>query len=272
MKLSILRIHILVVLAVLTVIPGHSAGQQNPTLDLVAYFKIAMRTPPDVDSFIASQRKLTPMRDFSTIENVIGQDAASQVSKNWQSIAYYRGARSGSNYFLLKFANSNLLNELSEVQLIIGSAGNVNYQLSKNGITYGVGTNAVVNGNRVYFMLISQLLNLGFGELIPESLVWSNNQFQALNKNDLPVFGKLEITNNAPYRLLLSKSFESSPKKIAEYTYPNPPGALGGFPAKIKVTTNPFDDKLSEVIEIELFSYIHPWNQCQLTISHRCNF
>lgn len=183
------------------------------TGDLVIFFKRAVSVPPDVETFTASQR---------LIES--------------ESISYYVGARAGSNYILQIVANSNALVNLSERQLITGRSGVGAYEFTQNAVNYGIGSNALTGGVGTLFTLTRQFLDMGIGTIEPESVKWEGNTFTAMDIYGRSQYGELEISNGLPLRLGISNAKGSPPYKMVEYTYPDPPTSLNGFPSKMAIS------------------------------------
>jgi hypothetical protein len=200
----------------------------NAPGDIVVFFKQALSSPPDVEKYVVSQRQL------ESLTPPIGPPTKAG------SISYYIGARAGSNYFLQILSGSNGLPDLSEKRLIAGRSGTAVYEVSQNAISFGVGSNGLVGNVRVFYIVTRQYLGMGISEIEPESLRWVGNTFTATNNHGLAIFGELSISNGLPCRLGVSVAKGSPPYKVVEYTYPNPPQSLSGFPSKMIISRAPY--------------------------------
>jgi len=184
------------------------------TNDLVAFFKQAISSPPDVEKFVVSQRLIDP-----------------------ESTSYYLGARAGSNYFLQILPSSNVLANLSGRQLVAGRLGAEAYQITQNAVNRGTGSNAMTGGAGIFFTLVQQFLDMGVGNLKPESVKWDGNVFTGVDSLfGVPLYGRLEISNDLPFRLRINYAKGSPLTKMVEYSYPNPPTALSRFPSKMVIS------------------------------------
>ena len=246
---------------VAAVVSGH---QIKPApLDAVAFFKQAISSPPDVGSFIAGQRNLKPLEDlvqaaqmFSRLRDADGKtnsDEILQEAKRMQQEQFYTGARAGSNYYFRSISGPTKPNIPGDDPSIFGRDGSLFYQVGANNFSYGSGTNSFVASIDTMSGLMRQLLDMGLGEVKPESVAWSGNQFSALNRFGNPEYGVLEVSNNLPFALAISRQKNSPIYKRIEYQYPNPPASLGGFPAKIKIFDVSGDDSKPS-LEITLYS------------------
>jgi RNA polymerase sigma factor (sigma-70 family) len=218
--------------------------QLVPT-DPVVFFKRAISSPLDVDSFIAGQRNLQSLEELEQMARLIAQKPAAtnkaaqnppafrQLAKRMQTEQFYAGARAGSDYYLRYISSPSTPNIPAESEIIIGHAESEFYQVGKNNISYGSGTNAFVASVNATFGLVRQLLDMGLGDIEPKSVVWTGNQFTALNKFGKSRYGELEISNNLPFAINVSEQKGSPVFNRIEYQYPNPPDSLGGFPAKM---------------------------------------
>ncbi len=216
--------------------------------DLVDFFKQAISSPPDIESFVASQRSLRPP-DLPAQMMQFLKSATNRIA-DVGTMQFYSGARAGTNFFLSiqQYADSQ-----RTVVQTSGRAGTTVYQINQNAISYGFGTNAMTAGVQSLFTLVRQILDMGLGGLNPESVVWDGNQFSSQSDYGPAMYGELEFSNHLPFILRISHGKGSPPFETVEYTYPDPPTALGGFPRKI-VLSGQTDDGLKPSIEIELQS------------------
>ena len=206
---------------------AHSDSLTNTPGDLVASFKLAISSPPDVERYIVSQRQL----ESETF--AIGQTIKSGL------ISYYIGARAGSNYFLQILSGSNGLPDLSQKQLIAGRSGAGAYEVNQNAVSFGVGSNGLAGNIGAFYTLTRQFLGMGFSEIEPESVRWGGNTFTATNNHGLAIYGELSISNGLPCRLGVSVAKGSPPYKMVEYTYPNLSPSPSGFPSKMIISRAP---------------------------------
>lgn len=206
----------------------YSDNLTNTQADIVAFFKRAISSPPDIEKYTASQRLSSPPD--------VKMHNASQRLIESESISYYVGARAGSNYILQIVSNSNALVNLSERQLITGRSGVGAYEFTQNAVNYGIGSNALTGGVGTLFTLTRQFLDMGIGTIEPESVKWEGNTFTAMDIYGRSQYGELEISNGLPLRLGISNAKGSPPYKMVEYTYPDPPTSLNGFPSKMAIS------------------------------------
>ena len=221
------------------------SGEKPPPLpaDPVAFFKQALSSPPGIDSFVAGQRSLRPAAEQAQIEQMIARSTGKGTptgspeilanARRAQPEQYYAGARAGSDYYLRHVSSPSTPNIPAENQIIIGRAGPVLYQVGRNNVTYGSGTNAFVTGVDIQFHLVRQLLDLGLADVEPESVVWTGNEFTARNGSGTSRYGALEVSNSLPFALNVSVQKNSPAFERIEYQYPDPPASLGGFPARM---------------------------------------
>jgi RNA polymerase sigma factor (sigma-70 family) len=220
--------------------------QQVP-LDTVDFFKQAISSPLHVDSFIVGQRSLMSPEELGRLAQIIHQGPAAESTtplnpqeileeaKKMQMEHFYAGARAGSDYYLRDISSPNTPNIPAENVSVIGRAGSVFYQVGENNYLYGSGTNAFVASVNASFNLVCQFLDIGSADIEPESVVWTGNQFTATNRYGISRYGELEISNNLPFALNISKQKNLPAFTRVEYQYPNPTASLGGFPAKMKL-------------------------------------
>ena len=92
---------------------------------------------------------------------------------------------------------------------------------------------------------------MGVGNLQPESIKWDDKTFTAKSVFDDFALGKLELSNGFPSKLSISTGKELY--KLVQYTYPEPPLSLGGFPAKMAIFRVK-DGHLDEALEVIFYS------------------
>jgi hypothetical protein len=205
------------------------ADTAETTNDLVTFFKQAMSSPPDVENYVVGQR-------------VFGEG----------DTMFYNGARSGSNYFLKILSASNAPVNLDQADAIAGRSGSSAYWVSQNAVSYGIGSNGLTGNVEQNFFMAQQFLSMGISETA-SGVKWSNNTFTATVWGH-PRYGELSISNGIPSRLEISLAKGSPPYKVVEYTYPDPPTALSGFPSKMKNSSTGPNGKLKSFCEIQFYS------------------
>ena len=262
-KLAVgVSVAVLLVGGTVTVALSGDKPQQVP-VDTVTFFKQAISSPSDVDSFIAGQRSLRPIEDLAqlaqllaprpNVENRLNPQESLQKAKQMQLEQFYAGARAGSDYYLRYISSPSTPKIPAENESIIGRAGVVLYQVGKDNVSYGSGTNAFVASVDSMFGLVRQFLDLGLGDVEPESVVWKGNEFTALNQLGKSRYGELEISNSLPFAVNISEQKNSPVIKRVEYQYPNPPASLGGFPTKMTILTLS-EGEYKPNLEINLYS------------------
>jgi hypothetical protein len=217
----------------------------NPPSDFVAFFKKAISLPPDIEQFIVGQRSRVGPADLPPGMSAAEKKTMQDASLQW---GYFQGAREGSNYFLRKIEGSNLPNTRADDGLIAGRAGSIVYSFSMNSVSYSIGTNVSMSVDQGLFTLTRQFLDMGLADIEPESVVWSDNTFSAVNKDGFRRYGRLELSNNLPFRLWISMETNSTPFKVIEYKYPESPATLGGYPSKINISESAEDEPSVEIV------------------------
>ena len=222
--------------------------QQVPA-DAVAFYKQAISSPLDVDSFVAGQHSFISIEEMVQDEQLLAQRLAVenknatspqgglQKAKDMQPEQFYAGARAGSDYYLRSISSPNTPNIPGQDVSIFGRIGSMRYQVGQNNFLYGSGTNAFVASIDSMFGLVRQFLDMGLGDVDPKSVVWIDNQFTALDRFGKSRYGELVVSNNLPFAIEVSEQKNSPVFKKVEYQYPSPPASLGGFPAKMTIST-----------------------------------
>ena len=143
----------------------HLSVASTANVELVAFFKQAISSPPDVENFIASQRLLGPPEELAALAGTQDKKRIAQFAKQYESMHFYRGARSGTNFFLTPIEYHTATKALDSYVHIVGRYANTNYTLNKTtnetAITYGTGANAMTAGNNSLFTLVQQFLDMG---------------------------------------------------------------------------------------------------------------
>jgi len=230
---------------------------KQPPIDPIVFFRAAIASPPDVEFFVAGQRDLQPQETLAELIKLVGQKAASHESGDRGAMHYSSGARSGTNFYLLTIKDPKAPQHPSE-GFVVGRDGSNAYEFSANAISYGYGSNSLVSGVETFSGLTRQLLDMGLGGIEPSSVVWNGNQFSASSilensRYGRSEYGRLEISNNLPFRLTISRERDGPSEEMIEYTYPKPPALLGGFPSKM-VFLDTTEDGLKPSLEIMLYS------------------
>ena len=205
-------------------------GAEVPN-DAVSFFKRALTSPADVSHFEAGMRDLgggLPLDVLPENAKVVQQPAQ-----------LFEGARSGSNYYIIDKSPLN--------PTISGRQGQKAFNIGSNSVAYGYEgfkSNDPKLSDRVsqaadsYFRMTRQFLQMGLGEIAPQSTTWlGSDTFVATNDLGVPEYGKLELSNNIPRRLLVSWQEGASPFKTFDYFYPEPLLSLGGSPYLIVLNT-----------------------------------
>lgn len=208
---------------------AHPDGLSNQTDNPVVFFKQAISAPPDVEKYALMQQS-------------IGSN----------SFLCFTGARAESNYYLQQLSGSNAL-DASSIVSIAGRSGITEYERSPNSISFGVGSNGLTGGVGVLFTLTRQFLDMGLSEIGPESVKWNGDSFTATNGNGAFRYGELIISNGLPSRLEIGVAKGSTPYKVIDYTYPDPPLSLNGFPAKMLISGESGGTLIPQV-EVQFYS------------------
>lgn len=226
-----------VLLIVILCSASQISGREDST-DLVVFFRRAISSPVDVESFRATEKALRELQ-------VPPDLTRSAIRPRDQGIVYYEGGRSGTNYFLRSFTGTNS-------GTIIGRSGPEDYQVNANTLTHSFGgADPVAGGGRVVFNFLNQFLNMGLADLKQGTVVWDGNEFTATRDDGSLIYGRLEVSNGLPSTLQISSAKESPPFKATAYTYPDKLTSLGGFPKTITISTRNASG-LSPVLELAL--------------------
>jgi len=210
---------------------AYSNNTTNGPVDFVAFFKQALYAPPDVERYTVSQHAI---------------DSG--------STSYYVGARSGSNYFLQMASDSNaLLKNSPDINHLVGRSGNNVYGIGEDNVSYGIGSNAMIQNSDVMFQMTRQFLDMGASEINPTSVTWTGDKFNATLDNGHSRYGRLSVSNGLPFRLEIGVTKDSQPYKMVEYSYSVAPESLGGFPSRMLISDGP-PGKLKPVAEVLFYS------------------
>ena len=239
------------------------AVASTTNLDFVAFFKQAISSPPDVENFIVSQRVLGAPERLAELAGTQDKETLAQFAKQYVLEHFYRGARSGTNFFLTPLEYHTATNALDSYAYTVGRYGNTKYTLNKttneNSIIYGIGTNAMTAGNNSLFTLVQQFLDMGLAEVRPDTVSWDGDTFNALAVWGEHRCGELELTNGLPKRLKVRGVKAGPIIKTIEYEYPNPSESKSGFPNKMVLSSHT-DQGFRPVMEITI---------CEVRLSSR---
>lgn len=204
-----------------------SSSLQTPD-DFVSFFKQAVKSPPDVAFFQAKKHDFFPPK--------LPPGLLPAGVKVGPPIELFEGGRSSSNFFYGNAVTSQSSDTDAIFRVIAGREGTNIYEFSGNSLSYGIGNNAVRDNVNFAFSSVSYLLNLGIGDIVPESVTWTGNHFSAKSIDGSTRYGELTLSNGFPRTLMISLAKGSSPLHASEYTYPDPPDALSGFPSTIRLS------------------------------------
>jgi len=223
---------------------AHAEELANNQTDLIAFFKQAISSPPDVDQFISKQ---------VTLRDQISSRAETRIFPP----LWYEGARSSSNFYLRVIPDPLATNSEKStfgVNMVAGQYGGNSFNLNKNALAWTEeqgSNNPVYSFSKSQHALLNQFLNMGLGDVVPQSVTWNGNSFKAQLDNGKPICGILEISNNLPAKLKVDICGDGQPYKILSYSYPTPAESLSRFPSKIQVVELS-DNGFQPSIEISL--------------------
>lgn len=235
-----------------------ATAQSNPrnvsaVTDLVEFFKTAVSSPPDVDYFVGSQRRLRERK------------LPPEIRKRLQGLTnqppmFYEGARSGSNYFLRSTGWSNPLDSGVDATVVVGRAGSETYHFNPNTVTYTLDRaettspdHTLLSLSGTYYSMVRQFLNMGLADIRTDSVKWDIDEFTALRDDGGRVYGHMELSKGMPYRLSIAANKGERPYRSYTYVYPVPATALGGFPSSITAAAT-FQDGMHPTVEYSILS------------------
>jgi hypothetical protein len=198
---------------------------------LLAFFRAAVDSPPDVEYFLATKHTLRDRRK--------GGVAAGPI----QPRQLFEGGRSGTNFFLRELTTTNGVDWAGDVRSVVGRQGLKTYYLNANALVYSydhpetTSRDFVAGLGEAFYIMVNQFLNMGLPDVQPGTVVWDGLDFSARRAAEVPVFGHLELSNAAPRRLLLSAVKDGDPFMAIDYSYPDPPFKLSGFPTKVTISS-----------------------------------
>ncbi len=216
----------------------------NHDSDFVMFFKHAINSSPDIETFVA---KRTSLRDFSFLPLTISKSLGSN------SVQYYEGALSKSNFSLRFISDPSQPKDSNHLDTIVAKSGSTAYEIGGHGLIYGVGSNALAQDVRANFGLTRQIVCMGTGEIETETISWDGNNFTATNVLGKNVHGVLLVSNDLPFRLEVWLADNPLPYEAIEYTYPNPPDSFAGYPAKFLIYYKS-KNGLAPLAEVEFIS------------------
>lgn len=225
---------------------AYSDNATNTSIDLIAFFKQAIDSPPDIEKCIV---KRTRLRTDALLKKMIRKGTL--VASN----QYFEGALSGTNFFLRYVEDPGQPTVSNRLDSVIGRSGSSAYQVGGHGVTYGTGENPFKTGVTVSFALTRQMLCMGVGEIEPGTVNWNDNQFTATNVLGKNLHGVLQISNNLPFRLEVSLAGDPQPYMEIQYKYATPADSFAGYPAKFLISYK-FNNGLEPLAEIEFKSVL----------------
>jgi hypothetical protein len=223
----------------------------NSSDDAVSFFKRAITSPPDIESFKVRSKiiKLPPLPP--RIAAKIGP------RPNFSSTNFAEGARAGQNFYHRGvLADPRGEPDWDHPFSTIGRSDLEAYGFTSNSESHANTEHMA----KSFHGVVSQYFNMGIGDLKPESVIWNGNEFTAVDSVNASLFGVLEITNGLPACLKISTEKGRPPFKSASFFYPTPIFLFGGFPEKI-TQNSLFDGDLEpsdEVVFLEVKVAEHP--------------
>ena len=191
--------------------------------------------------------KRTSLRDFSFLPLTVSKSLGSN------SVHYYAGALSKSNFSLRFISDPSEPKDSNHLDTIVAKSGSSVYEIGGHGLIYGIGSNALAQDVRANFGLTRQIVCMGTGEIETETISWDGNNFTAKSILGKNVHGALLVSNDLPFRLEVWLADDPLSYKAIEYTYPNPPDSLAGYPAKSLIYYKS-QNGLAPLAEVELKS------------------
>ena len=223
--------------------------------DPVIFYKQVIHSPVDIKYFLIGRRTFGEPSLPPEAKKILGRSTTNHTNQN---AMFFDGAISGENYFIRQLFRTNTQADFNENKEVVGRAGSNSYQVHINSLTrtfeatQGFSTNPVSVLSQIGFILARQFMEMGLGDVEPESITWHGNEFDGKRSNGMPFYGALEISNNLPLSLRISASRNSAAYEVLSYSYPSPPMKLSGFPSKITIS-NKANEKFSPYIEIDIF-------------------
>jgi len=212
--------------------------------DSVEFFKRSLRASSGIEYFEASSLALR--------DRFPARLRPKGITTNPQSVQFFEGARAGRDFHLRD-------NSTAE-KMIAGRSGGNSYTIVSNTVAFGLDAFDAQNPSRSdrisqavesAFRLTTQFTQMGLGDLSPESVVWTGNEFVAMNDVGRTQYGRLELSNNSPWRLTVSWERGGVPFKMVTYTYPVNKPDLNGYPEKIIISAL-FEGGLHPFLELTL--------------------
>jgi hypothetical protein len=195
---------------------------------IIATFKGALSSPPDVRHFAGTLLNLQEVK-------LPGAPPGTAIKNELQR---FEGARAGSNYYLLKIRSAPT-NSAAPKAAVVGRNDKQDYHVNKDAVTYVSQSDSdrskypLTSLSDGYYTIACQFLNMGFGDFKRGSVKWVGNSFTAERKEGQAAFGDLVLSNGLPAMVKVRKQKGDVPERVCHYEYPDPPGALSGFPRKI---------------------------------------
>ena len=210
--------------------------------EVVEFFKEAVKSPPDIESFEASSITLR--------DRMPARLRPKGVTNNSSQIQIYEGARATTNFYLRNLS--------SYERMIAGRVEATAYNVASNAVAFGleaVDPAKPATGDRISqasesaYQLTAQFCQMGLGDLNPRSVSWMGNEFVGANMSGRSQYGSLELSNNLPCSLAIRWRKEEAPFKVINYIYPENIFELGGFPKKVIISVL-FEDGLHPFLEL----------------------
>jgi hypothetical protein len=225
---------------------GSPSSGADENGEVTAFLKKSLGSPADVEGFVG---RTTVLRERSGRTNTEARIASGTTS-------FYRGARSGRNFFFCRLSGTNNAGELADGPHISGRSGSKSYHFNPNTVIYTHKEPENVKdplkySTRGIYAFLCQFLNFGLADIKPEAVVWNGNDLTGEQSDGTPFVGELQISNGLPASLKISRSKSEPPYKACAYIYPDPPSSLGGFPSRIVLSVL-FDGKLQPWKEFSL--------------------
>ena len=246
------RLTLLVVMA--STFPVSAQDQDRNTTssnDLVLFFKDSIRISPNIEYFSARQRILR-QPDTPSSGGLFSRAADASTLPPPQM---FEGKCSKGNFLLFYIKTNSQTGNL--YTNIVGRSEVQSYQINANTLVRSAdgqgssATNMAVLLSDASLGMLRQFFNMGIGDMHAESVVWEGSEFKAARGSGVRFHGLLTSSNGIPFELSLSEVQGGKPYKKCVYEYPNPPGSLGGYPARTVVWTM-LSDGLSPFLELNI--------------------
>lgn len=212
--------------------PPPTSGRQA---DLEQFFKDAVRSTPNVEYFLTSIQNLPPPASGGLLSGLTSSE------RELSPPSLYEGKWSAGRYVM-----SIIITNVAAGRMltnVVGRSADSPYYVNANTLSLAAETeksnptNLVRQYSDATLGIVEQFFNMGIGDVHPESIVWTGNEFDGQRGQGIQFHGRLVSSNGVPWELNLSTSQEGEPYKKCRYDYPSPRDALGGYPARTVVWT-----------------------------------